>query len=236
MSVLHHPRVQQHARRHLLCRVEGVPGRFALTFDDGPSPTWTPRVLDLLRARGARATFFVLGPNVRRHPDLARRALAEGHELGVHGEWHLPPPLVPRAWIAWEIRRGERAIERATGVTARLYRPPFGVMTPAQSRWLRGRGYLPVLGDVYPRDVERPGVERIVARVTARLTAGSVLILHDSTGLGDGDRGQSLAAAQRILDWAASRGLAATSVGGLLAVPGAKPDLALAAPADAGAE
>ncbi|HEV2106095.1 MAG TPA: hypothetical protein VGU27_10230, partial [Candidatus Eisenbacteria bacterium] len=88
----------------------------------------------------------------------------------------------------------------------------------------------------YPRDVERPGVERIVARVTARLTAGSVLILHDSTGLGDGDRGQSLAAAQRILDWAASRGLAATSVGGLLAVPGAKPDLALAAPADAGAE
>src|SRR5439155_405613 len=77
-------------RRHLLCRVEGVTDRFALTFDDGPSARTTPYVLDLLARHGARATFFVLGRHVRQHPHLVRRAVEEGHEVGLHGHAHLP--------------------------------------------------------------------------------------------------------------------------------------------------
>ncbi len=212
----------------VLSRVDGVENRFALTFDDGPSPTWTPRVLAVLAAAGAHATFFSLAPNLRRHPALAARAHAQGHELGVHGEWHLPPPLLPWRVLAWEIARGVAAARAITGSAPRHYRPPFGVLRTGQSERVRAAGLLPVLGDVYPRDVERPGVETIVARVMGSLRAGSILILHDSSGIGDFDRSQSVAAAERILAAAAGRGLHAVTVAELLATPGACPDVAWA--------
>jgi peptidoglycan/xylan/chitin deacetylase (PgdA/CDA1 family) len=212
----------------LLSRVDGVEGRFAITFDDGPSPTWTPRVLDVLAAAGARATFFPLAPNLRRHGALAARAVAEGHELGVHGEWHLPPPLVPWAVVRLEIACGVAAATAITGRAPRWWRPPFGVVRAGQSRRVRALGLLPVEGDVYPRDVERPGVEVIVERALARLRPGSILVLHDASGLGDFDRSQSVAAAARILERAAACGLAAVSLSELLASPGARPDAAWA--------
>jgi peptidoglycan/xylan/chitin deacetylase (PgdA/CDA1 family) len=201
-----------------------VAGRFAITFDDGPSPTWTPRLLDVLAAAGARATFFPLAPNLRRHPALAGRAVAAGHELGVHGEWHLPPPFVPWAVVWHEIGCGTRAATVIAGRAPRLYRPPFGILRPDQSVRVRAQGLLPVLGDVYPRDVERPGVQVIVERVRAALRPGSIVILHDSSGLGDFDRSQSVAAAAGVLALAAGMGLAAVTVSELLASPGARPD------------
>lgn len=179
----------------LLSRVEGVSGRFALTFDDGPSPTWTPPLLAVLAHTGSRATFFPLARNLRRHGALAARALAAGHELGVHGEWHLPPPFVPWVVVRHEIACGVAAATAIAGRAPRLYRPPFGILRPGQSARVRAMGLLPVLGDVYPRDVERPGVRIIVERVQAVLRPGSIVILHDSSGLGDFDRSQSVAAA-----------------------------------------
>ena len=212
----------------VISRVEGVPDRFAITFDDGPSPTWTPGLLDVLAAAGARATFFPLAPNLRRHGALAARAVAGGHELGVHGEWHLPPPFVPWAIVRHEIACGVSAATAIARRAPRLYRPPFGVLRAGQSSRVRALGLLPVLGDIYPRDVERPGVEAIVERVLAALRPGSIVILHDSSGLGDFDRSQSVAAAGRILAGAARMGLAAVTVSELLASPGAQPDAAWA--------
>lgn len=212
MSVLHHPRVQATASRHLLCRVEHAWGRFAVTFDDGPSPTWTPRVLDVLAAFGARATFFQLGVNVRRHPALARRVRDEGHELAVHGMLHLPPPVLPRQLLGWEIEQGRAAIEDATGESPRHYRPPYGWMRPRQAARVRTHGLHPVLGDIYPRDVERPGGERIARRVLDRLKAGSIVILHDSSGVGDWDRSQTVEALERVLVVARGWGLEAVRV------------------------
>jgi peptidoglycan/xylan/chitin deacetylase (PgdA/CDA1 family) len=211
--------------RPLLSRVNGVEGRFALTFDDGPSPTWTPRVLDALAAAGGRATFFPIARNVRRHEAIARRAAAEGHELGVHGEWHLPPPLVPWVVTRREIALGVAAATAVTGRAPALYRPPFGVLRAGQSARVRRMGLLPVLGDVWPRDVERPGVDEIVRRVLAALRPGSIVILHDSSGIGDFDRSQSVEAAARILPAARARGLMAVTVSELLSVPGAAPDV-----------
>jgi peptidoglycan/xylan/chitin deacetylase (PgdA/CDA1 family) len=185
-----------------LRRVEGVRGRFALTFDDGPDPVFTPQVLETLARHGAHATFFMLRPSVLAHPALARRVREGGHEIGNHGDLHLPPPLIPRALLARELERGERAIVDTTGVTPRFFRPAFGVIRRAQITWLTSRGYTTVTGDVYPADPNRPGIEVIARRVTTRLGPGSILILHDGCAWVRMDRAQTVAALERILSWA----------------------------------
>lgn len=215
MTLLHHPPFLRWASRHLLCRVEGIDDRFALTFDDGPSARNTPLVLDVLAAHQARATFFVLGRHVRRTPALLARAVADGHEIGLHGEAHVPLPLLPRAMTIRHLRDSAHRVADITGVWPRAYRPPFGVLTPALSQLLCARGYMPVLGDIYPEDPQKPGVERIVRRVLPRLRGGSIVILHDSSAHRDFDRGQTVAALDAILREATARGLRGIPAGEL---------------------
>ncbi len=219
MSLLHTRRFSSWARGHLVCRVDGVDDRFALTFDDGPHAEATPRILDLLLAQRATATFFTLAGNVRRHPDVVRRAVAEGHEIALHGDRHWPLAVLPPAAIRGEIERNARAVAEAVDVTPRHYRPPFGLMMPGQSWYVRRLGYTSVLGDVYPEDAHSPGVERIVRRVLARLTGGSILILHDGSPLPRADRRQTIAALEIILRDARAAGLRAVTVRELLAPP-----------------
>ncbi len=215
MTLLHYPPFLEWASRHLLCRVDGVDDRFAVTFDDGPSARNTPVILDVLAAHRARATFFVLGRHVRRAPSVVARAVHEGHEIGLHGEAHIPLPLLPRTMSIRHLRATAHHVADIAGVWPRVYRPPFGVLTPGLSRLLRARGYLPVLGDIYPEDPQRPGVERIVRRVVPRLRGGSILILHDSSAHRDFDRGQTIAALDTILREATARGLRAVPAGEL---------------------
>lgn len=217
MTILHTRRFSSWARGHLLCRVEGVLDRFALTFDDGPNPQCTPALLDVLARHDARATFFLLGGNVRRHVDLALRIAEEGHEPANHGDAHWPLALLLPGAIRNQVVRGGETIESATGVRPTHYRPPFGFMAPGQSRFVRNLGYVSVLGDVYPEDPQRPGVDRIVRRVMARLRPGSILILHDGSPLGPADRGQTVAALEVILTETERRGWRATTVADLLA-------------------
>ena len=216
MTILHTRQFASWVRGHLLCRVEGVSDRFALTFDDGPSATATPRILDLLARHHAHATFFTLAPSVSRHPDLARRIVADGHEAGLHGDLHWPLWFASPGLIRREIQRSAAALAAATGARARHYRPAFGFMAPGQSRFVRNLGYVSVLGDVYPEDAQRPGTERIVTRVMPRLTGGSILILHDGSPLGDPNRDQTVAALAVILERAAERGLRAVTVAELI--------------------
>ena len=223
MTLLHTPQFSSWVRGHLLCRVEDVPDLVALTFDDGPSAVDTARVLDVLARHGARATFFTLARNVDRRPELVRRIVAEGHEVALHGEIHLPVPVLPPWLIQREIERSAEAVQRAAGVTARHFRPPFGLMLPSQARFVRAMGYTSVLGDVYPEDAHRPGVRRIVERVERRLAAGSILILHDGSPVGEPSRGQTVEALEIILQHMKSRALRGVSVEGLLAAARLEP-------------
>lgn len=216
MTLLHNAKFAGWARGHLLCRVEDVPGRFALTFDDGPSRIATPQILDVLARHGARATFFTLAPNVRRAPHLLERMIAEGHEVAAHGDAHWPLPLLPPWGISREVRRSIAAIVLACGARPRFYRPPFGFMMPGQAAFVRRMGVDSVLGDVYPEDPYRPGVDEIVRRVTSRLAAGSIVILHDGSPLGEVDRSQTVRALGPILAHAADAGLASVTVAELL--------------------
>jgi peptidoglycan/xylan/chitin deacetylase (PgdA/CDA1 family) len=196
--------------------VDDVTDRVALTFDDGPSAAWTPRVLDVLARHAAHATFFTLAHQVDRRPELARRMVAEGHEVALHGDLHWPLPLLTAAMLRREIERSAQAVARAAGVAARHYRPPFGFMLPSQARLAARLGYVSVLGDVYPEDAQRPGTARIVARTLPRLRPGSVLILHDGSPLGEPDRGQTCEALEIILEHMRTSGLRGVSVAELL--------------------
>lgn len=219
MTLLHAPRFASWVRGHLLCRVEGAGSRFAITFDDGPSRSATPPILELLKRHQAHATFFTLAGNVARAPGLVRRMRDEGHEVALHGDLHWPLPLLTPGLIRRELERSATAVARAAGVHARHYRPPFGLMMPGQARFVAGLGYRSVLGDVYPEDAARPGAERIELRVVRRLTPGSILILHDGSPLGEADRSQTITALAAILAHAAVRGWRAVSVTELLAEP-----------------
>lgn len=212
MTLLHTRQVSGWARGHLLCRVEDRPGLFALTFDDGPNPVATGRILDVLARFGAHATFFMLGGHVRRHSALARRVVEEGHEAAVHGDSHWPMPFLLPWAMRRQVLRCAASIAETTSAAPRFYRPPFGFMTPGQARFVRRLGYEPVLGDVYPEDPHCPGVDRIVSRVMPRLRDGSILILHDGSPIGNPKRRQTVDALEIILAEAGRRGLRGTTV------------------------
>jgi cellulose synthase/poly-beta-1,6-N-acetylglucosamine synthase-like glycosyltransferase/peptidoglycan/xylan/chitin deacetylase (PgdA/CDA1 family) len=178
------------------------PRTIALTYDDGPDPRWTPRILDLLRAHGARATFFVVGSKVNQHPELARRIVAEGHELGVHTFTHADLTAVPAWRRDLELDLTRTAIAAATGRTARLMRPPYSstpdATGPAELGAMRSAaaaGYLVVLADHDTGDWRRPGVDAIVAAATPDAGRGAIVLLHD----GGGDRSATVTATGRLL-------------------------------------
>ncbi|HSD01485.1 MAG TPA: polysaccharide deacetylase family protein, partial [Gaiellales bacterium] len=152
----------------------------ALTFDDGPSPEWTPGVLDALRDGGARATFFALGRQVRAHPDIARRIVAEGHELASHGDDHsLLVFAGPRA-IVHQFRAAESALAEAVdGKASKLFRAPHGFRNPFVSAVAGNQGYRMVGWHGAVFDTARPGVDAIVARCRNVLRPGAILLLHD---------------------------------------------------------
>ena len=220
MSLFYLRRVQRWLGRHLLCRVPAAGPRFALTFDDGPSSRNTPRLLDVLDHHGARATFFVMAGRVAPHAALVRRMRDAGHEIGIHGHLHLPAWGLPRFWLERDLERAIASVRDVTGTDPRYYRAPFGLLWPSQARWMRDRGLVAVLGDIYPRDHAERRARPIADHVLSRLGAGAIVILHDSSALGEADRSATLEAVDLILAAASSRGLRAATIGQLVASSG----------------
>lgn len=174
----------------------------ALTFDDGPDPVWTPRILDVLRRNHVHATFFVVGTQVVAHPGLVRRIVAEGHQIGIHAFTH--PDLARLAPWQRSLELGETqlAVAGATGVTTALLRPPFSSRNDAldDADWsvieqADVAGYVTVLATRDAEDWQRPGVDRILANATPHGRAGQVVLMHDSGG----DRAQTVAALSALL-------------------------------------
>lgn len=118
-----------------LCRNRAAGRVVALTFDDGPDPEMTPRVLDLLRERGVRATFFLVGAKAERHPELVRRIAAEGHDTGIHTWEHAAGFPMRSSWaMTADILRCRESLRQIAGVETHLFRPPFGVTNPMVAR------------------------------------------------------------------------------------------------------
>lgn len=206
-----------------------VPARtIALTFDDGPDPLWTPRILDVLRRHKAHGTFFVLGAQVVRNTGLTGRIVAEGHEIGVHTFTHPRVSALP-VWLRdLEHSTTQAAIAYATGRSTTLYRPPYSSVVEALDntdmptlRETGRQGDLTVLNDLDSEDWRLPGVETILRHATPRGSSGAIVLMHDAGG----DRSQTVAALDRLIPRLQERGYRFTTVSEALAgrVPAANP-------------
>jgi peptidoglycan/xylan/chitin deacetylase (PgdA/CDA1 family) len=187
----------------------GAEAVVALTFDDGPHPQGTPAVLEALAAAGAGATFFLVGEQVRRWPQLAAAIVAAGHTVALHGDRHRCLLRVPPAQLARDLDRGEREIVAATGVAPTLYRAPYGIFSYAALAIARDRGWTPLMWSRWGRDwAQRATPAGIAAKVTERLVPRDVLLLHDADHYSAPGSWQATAAAlPLVLDEIARRGL-----------------------------
>jgi len=173
----------------------------ALTFDDGPNPDATPRILDTLGEKGVRATFFVLGSHAERWPELVRRMSSEGHQLGNHGYFHRKLQFKSPFYVSRDIRLGIRAIRRAGAPAPRYFRAPHGFRSPWTTPIASSYGERTVGWSLGVWDSDRPGVNEIVRRTIEGVTPGSIVLLHDGDGYNpDGDRMQTAAALSHIID------------------------------------
>jgi cellulose synthase/poly-beta-1,6-N-acetylglucosamine synthase-like glycosyltransferase/peptidoglycan/xylan/chitin deacetylase (PgdA/CDA1 family) len=208
---------------------EAPPGRrIALTFDDGPDPTWTPRIAAALRRLRVPATFFVVGSKVVRHPGLVAKLYRDGFELGNHTFTHVDLASVPSWERGLQVTLTQSALAGAVGVGSRLVRPPYSstpaAVTSRQARALvdvASRGYVIVLSDLDGEDWRRPGAGAIVKAATPAGDSGGIVLLHD----GGGNRSQTLAALELLVPRLRVRGFRFVTVSQLAGLSRAQVEL-----------
>ena len=198
---------------------KGHPDDVAISFDDGPDPEWTPAILDILKAKGVKASFFMVGERMEKNPELVERIVREGHEIGVHTYTHPNLAEVSAERARLELNATQRLIETITGHSTFLFRPPYNADSEPHSpeelvpiKIAQELGYLTVSSDIDPEDWSRPGVAAIVQRVKEQRLQGNIILLHDAGG----NRSQTIAALPLIIDYLHARGDRLVSLGQLL--------------------
>ena len=213
-SLLEIERIRKFLGQRMLCELETTEKRIALTFDDGPNPHITPRLLDMLQAKGIVATFFVVGRRVRRYGDLVTRTAAAGHEIGNHGDHHVPLSPLPTRLIRRELSVCSDLVAEVTGRRPRFMRPPMGWFNRRVLRTAQDSGLQPVIGSVHPQDSRRPGFGTILRRLRRGVGPGAVIILHDGGWRIGVDRSQTLEAVDVITDELLAAGYRFETLGG----------------------
>lgn len=225
---------------YVVRRTGYLPGKIALTFDDGPDGEWTPKILDILKQKGVPGTFFLIGENAMAHPALINRIIDQGSEIGSHSYTHPNLALESARGTRIELNATQRLIQAYTGRSVRLFRAPyFGDAEPTTAdelvpAWLAQQaGYVNVGLHVDSEDWQRPGADAIVNNAVSGVEAGDedrsgqIILLHD----GGGDRAETVEALPRIIDQLKARGYQFVTVS---ALAGLTPQQAM--PAVAGAD
>lgn len=161
----------------------GAGNRIALTFDDGPDPVYTPRILDILARRGVPATFFIVAENALKCPEVVRRIVAQGHEVGSHGMHHKPFWFLTPGRSRLEIQESFAALQELTGKTIRCFRPPWGMSNLITHFWMRRAAQKVVLWSLDSLDwffMTPAGL--IVKKVSRWASPGSIILFHDGPG------------------------------------------------------
>jgi peptidoglycan/xylan/chitin deacetylase (PgdA/CDA1 family) len=179
------------------------PHAVALTIDDGPQPEWTPKMLDLLAEFDVRATFSLIGIQVKLFPKLAERIVQAGHQLCNHTMTHpLDIASLSRKNVDREITEAHDRIGHATGVAPKFFRSPGGNWSHAVFHSAARHGMIPIDWDIDPRDWSRPGTGHI-KRAMLKATGGDILLCHD----GGGDRSETIKALRKVIPQLKKRGL-----------------------------
>lgn len=182
------------------------PGELALTFDDGPNPVWTPRLLDVLARRNVHATFFLVGRYAQSEPALVRQIVAAGHQIGNHSWSHLNLALASARRIEDQLSRASQTLEQITGAPVRFFRPPFGARRPETLRIARRLGMIPVLWNAMTSDWKNPSPDAIARRLMRKIDSltrsgnAANIVLHDGSHADPAaDRAPSIAAAAQLI-------------------------------------
>lgn len=189
--------------------------RIALTFDDGPDPEWTPRVLQTLAAREVRGTFFLVGDRAARAAATVRAIAAGGHEVASHGWSHRSLWLCGPRRTAAEIDRAQDALAALTGAPPRFFRPPWGMVNAAMFPVLRARRLRPVFWSIQPEGLRPAPADAQAAYVVRRAHPGAIVDLHDAEGT-PGAPARLVAALPAMIDGLRAAGYELTTVGELL--------------------
>ncbi len=203
-------------RRRFLAVIAGAKG-ICLTFDDGPDEVITPQILDLLEEYETKATFFLVGKNVERHPQLTRRIIEMGHEIGEHGYRHHPPWKSDPISSLLEVIKAKRIMERLDeSQRPILYRPPYGKLNLVLLLYLWWAQRRIVFWNIDPKDYHQPSGQEAAQYVIDRLVPGSVILLHDGRVRGGSQISVTISALKLILEEIKRRKLALSTVGELL--------------------
>ncbi len=152
----------------------------AMTFDDGPHPSLTPKILDILKERNIKATFFVIGKQVKMYPDIIRRIIAEGHEIGNHTWTHCSLTSRSDEQIRKELQQSADAVFEVAHVRPQLVRPPYGAInTRIKNLLFTEFGYSTIMWSVDPQDWRRPGVSVVTSRLVSGAHPGAIMLAHD---------------------------------------------------------
>jgi peptidoglycan/xylan/chitin deacetylase (PgdA/CDA1 family) len=175
--------------------VDDGPMAIALTIDDGPSPVYTPQVLQLLEKYRVTATFSMIGTEVDAHPGVAREVAAAGHMIANHTWTHVDLASLRPAAVADQMHRATGAIHQVTGKVPTLFRAPYGAWSPTVLQQCAKTRMTPLDWSVDPRDWSRPGVASIVRTIMRNTRSGSIILEHD----GGGNRAETVAALKIVL-------------------------------------
>ncbi|MFA5116196.1 MAG: polysaccharide deacetylase family protein [Candidatus Omnitrophota bacterium] len=191
----------------------------ALTFDDGPSPVWTPQILDELKRAGIKATFFMLGKHVAQYPDIAKRAAQEGHEIENHSYTHHGLINYKMDQLEKEIDDTEAVIKETTGRTTKYFRPPKAWATDKEKRKIKGMGYETVLWSLNSKDWVTFHDKQIRGYILRHIRPGDIILFHDSGAVFStegGDRRQTVKTIFRLAEQLKEKGYKFVTVSELL--------------------
>jgi peptidoglycan/xylan/chitin deacetylase (PgdA/CDA1 family) len=206
-------------RKNTIYRVNSADKLVALTFDDGPSPVWTPQILDELNKAGIKATFFMVGEHAEKYPTVARRVAKEGHEIGNHTYDHHVLLYYKPEELKDEISRAERAIKGVTGVTTKYFRPPKAWLTQKEKAIIDQMGYKVILWSLNSKDWVTFHDKQITSYILRNIQPGDIILFHDSGGAftaEGGDRSQTVKTIPRLVRKLKERGYKFVTISELL--------------------
>ncbi|MDW8028446.1 MAG: polysaccharide deacetylase family protein [Armatimonadota bacterium] len=175
----HQAELERGIKYHKLIHGDRTKRQVAITFDDGPHPDYTPKLLEILRQYEAKATFFVVGKMAEKYPNLVKEQVADGHSVGNHTYHHVNLTRIPKEYIATEIKACGEVLRSITGKAPRLFRPPGGDYDKQVAEVAEALGYTIVLWSINPGDYADPGEKVIETLVLKKVRNGDIILLHD---------------------------------------------------------